>query len=255
MVAKSRKKPIPDFIPCPFTIVVDSNEGAPYQFAGMTHKHSSGAVIPFIVSTVKKPLWSTMTRDIRIRKGKHVLTHAVGLADYTILGFEKHIQIERKSLSDLFGTIGARRDRFEAEIKRLHEDCKSAYVIIEADWAQISIYNTAGIDPRVDRTNNPLDAIFSEPAGEDDLDFIIDSRERKGRMQPSVILGVITSWSQKYRNVHWMPCGSRSMAETITFKYLSEFYDKVQEGFYPDIVPVQNEIGVSHVGPIERPHG
>jgi hypothetical protein len=212
-------------------------------------------MLPYVVTTTKMALWAALIRDVRIRKGKHVETHAVGLADYSILGLEKHIQIERKSLSDLFGTIGARRDRFEAEIKRLHEDCKAAYVIIEAGWPEISIYNTTGIDRAVDHTGNPLDAILSEPVGDDDLGFIMDSRERKGRMQPSVVLGVITSWSQKYRNVHWMPCGNREMAETLTFKYLSEFWDKVQEGFYPDIVPVQHENGAMNVRPITRPHG
>ncbi len=254
-MAKSRKKPLPDFVPCPFTVIVDSNEGAPYPFRGMQRRHSSGVLIPYTVNTVKKSLWSTNVRDVRIRKGKNVFTHAVGLADYSILGLERHIQIERKSLSDLFGTIGTRRDRFEAEIKRLHEDCKAAYVIIEAGWPDISIYNTTGIDRAVDHTGNPLDAILSEPVNDEDLDFIVDSRERKGRMQPSVVLGVITSWSQKYRNVHWMPCGNREMAETLTFKYLSEFWDKVQEGFYPDIVPVQQENGAMNVGPIKGSHG
>ena len=35
--------------------------------------------------------------------------------DYTIAGLEDVVVVERKSIKDLFGTLGQHRDRFEAE--------------------------------------------------------------------------------------------------------------------------------------------
>ena len=38
--------------------------------------------------------------------------------DYSLLGLEDHISIERKSLSDLLGSMTSGRDRFERELQR-----------------------------------------------------------------------------------------------------------------------------------------
>lgn len=237
-MARSRR-PIPEFIQNPFKVVVDSNETTPYLFRGISRKHASGVSLPLVVDIVRKPLWATDPLDIQVRRGKHIDTHRVGYADYSIDGLERHIQIERKSISDLFGTIGGRRGRFEAEITRLDRDCKAAYVVIEADWPQISIYSGEGIDPAFDRSPNPvIETLFGNGPTSDNLDVVVDSRPRKGKTQPSVVLGTIASWSMKYRNVHWMLCGNRAMGEAITFKLLSEFWEKVQEGYYIDIDPV-----------------
>lgn len=253
MARKRRENP--EFIDCGFTVIVDSNEGAPYSLKGMSRRHSSGVSLPLIVPTVRKPLWCTDPVDIQIRHGRHVDTHKVGFADYSIVGLHRHVQIERKSLSDLFSTIAGRRGRFEAEIRRLDRDCKAAYVVIEADWPQISTYNCDGIDPAFDKTGNPLDSILTGSGSDDygDLEMIVDSRQRKGKMAPSVVLGTITSWSMKYRNVHWLMCGNRAMGETITFKILQEFWDKVQENFYPDIDPDSLKVQECDGNSIKRP--
>jgi ERCC4-type nuclease len=56
--------------------------------------------------------------------------------DYSILGLESHIAIERKSLDDLMGCIGKGRERFERELDRLRAyPCR--YVIVEANWGDI----------------------------------------------------------------------------------------------------------------------
>lgn len=251
----NRKREVPEFLTCPFTVVVDSNEQAPFSFKGFSKKHSTGVSLPLIVPTIRRALWTMNPVDIQIRRGKHVDIHRVGLADYSILGLEKHIQIERKSLSDLFSTIAGRRGRFEAEIKRLNKDCKASYITVEADWTQISTYNCDGIDPAFDKTENPLDTILTGSGSDDygDLEMIVDSRQRKGKMSPSVVLGTITSWSMKYRNVHWLLCGNRAMSETITFKILQEFWDKVQENFYPDIDPDSLKVQECDGNSVKRP--
>ena len=50
--------------------------------------------------------------------------------DYSIKGFENIITIERKSISDLLGTLGQGRDRFENELNRIRE-YKWAGLLIE----------------------------------------------------------------------------------------------------------------------------
>lgn len=51
-------------------------------------------------------------------------------ADYTLEGHINAIQIERKSLSDLYGTLTHGRDRFEAELARM-DMSDHPFVIVE----------------------------------------------------------------------------------------------------------------------------
>jgi len=53
------------------------------------------------------PLWKTNTVIKKLDAG-----------DYSIEGFEDKICIERKSLADLFGTLGKGHKRFKEELKR-----------------------------------------------------------------------------------------------------------------------------------------
>lgn len=137
----------------------------------------------------RRPLWSEQTRIVEV-KGQ---SYTVGLADYTIGGMERQVQIQRKTLPDLFGTLGERRLTFEAEIKRLHEDCQYAEVIIEGDWPAICKWSGHG--PCVQS-----------------------------------VIGTIKAWQQRYHNVHWNFYPTRSMAEQLTFRTLERFWlDRQQE--------------------------
>lgn len=51
--------------------------------------------------------------------------------DYTILGMEDHISVERKSLEDFISCVGGERERFDREIERLKEFPVKA-IIVEA---------------------------------------------------------------------------------------------------------------------------
>ena len=231
------RKPIPQYLENGFKIIVDSNETLGYTFQGFSRRHSSGVRLPLAIELVHLPLWSTDRRDVTVGSGKRQETHSVGYADYSIEGLHRHIQIERKSLSDLVSTVAGRHSRFEAEIKRLHEDCLVAAVVIEATLAQISVYNTDASTEQV--RENPLDGLIGGVGGcggfdQDDLSFEVDARPRFGKTSPEVVLGTISSWKQKYRNVHWEFCGNRSMAEMWTLKILQNFWDKWIEGFWDD---------------------
>lgn len=119
-----------EFEVCPFSVVIDSNEGAPWLFRELVAK---GSRKPLVIKTVKKALYS-MGKYPCIVNGKVI--HR-GLADYSIDGWEERIQVERKSHEDLYSTLGQRRDEFEAELIRLSM-CEFACVIIECGWSQIS---------------------------------------------------------------------------------------------------------------------
>ena len=58
-------------------------------------------------SREQKPLWD---KDIIVKK--------LDVGDYSIDGYEDLISIERKSLMDLFGTLGKGHARFNKEIER-----------------------------------------------------------------------------------------------------------------------------------------
>ena len=58
--------------------------------------------------------------------------------DYSLLGLESHVCIERKSLEDLLGCVGRERERFERELQRM-----LAYpvrvLLVEATWPEIEM--------------------------------------------------------------------------------------------------------------------
>ncbi len=166
---------------CPFVICIDSNEGAAYPFAGFKSRERKDRDL--VIQCVRKPLWNHEPRQVEI-KGEF---HKVGFGDYSIEGYESKLAIERKSVADLFSTLGSRRDRFEAEIKRLHEDCEFAAVVVEGDWSQILTWKGHGPDARS-------------------------------------VHGTITAFQQRYKGTHWVLCPSRAFAERQSFRMLERFW-------------------------------
>ncbi len=56
--------------------------------------------------------------------------------DYSVLGLENVIAIERKSLPDLLSCVGSERERFDKEVMRLLAYPTRA-IIVESTWGQI----------------------------------------------------------------------------------------------------------------------
>ncbi|MBM3956857.1 MAG: hypothetical protein FJ313_02250 [Gemmatimonadetes bacterium] len=56
--------------------------------------------------------------------------------DYSILGLEHIVAVERKSLSDLVACVGRERERFERELQRLLAYPVRA-MVVEAFWADL----------------------------------------------------------------------------------------------------------------------
>jgi len=161
----------------PFTVAIDTREQSPYGFFNL-------------------PFGGDGRRLVVERK---VITLSAG--DYSICkpDMTGRIAIERKSLPDLFGTLGKGRERFCRELERFREYDYAA-VVIEADWKEIC---------------NP----FSSRAN------------WRAKMSPRSVFGTLLAWTQahvteksRYPYVHWFTAGNRRMAEVITFGLLERFY-------------------------------
>ena len=73
------------------------------------------------------PLWT-----------KNVIIKKLDTGDYSIEGYEDKISLERKSLGDLFGTLGKGHTRFKKELERA---LKLDYFAIIIEGSYSSCYN------------------------------------------------------------------------------------------------------------------
>lgn len=105
---------------------------------------------------------------------------ALRTGDYSLKGHESRVAIERKSVADFYGSIGADRDRFKREMERLSEFDYAA-VVIEGD-------------PRFEKSETC-------------------------QMPAKTATHTMLSWSIRY-GVHFWPCINRRHAELTTFHLL-----------------------------------
>lgn len=176
----------------PFTIVRCSNETAPYHFAGIQSDAGDKCdSMPWVVPIVTKPLYLLHRLPIQLDQKREPILK--GMADYSIETLTDHVAIERKSVSDLYSTIGGRRYEFECEVARLNL-LPFAAVVVEGDWNKILL------DP---------------PAS--------------SQMAPKTIGRTILSWSIRYPRVHWFTCSDRRHAELTTFQLLRQFWKQTQD--------------------------
>lgn len=156
----------------PFTVAIDTREQSPFAFAGLrsdADKHYRPLIVPTTRATLR-------TGDYSI------------LDTGTQLNYSDRITIERKSLADLFSTLGQNRARFERELDRMAELEWSA-VVIEADWPTV-----LGCPPP------------------------------HSQLRPKTIFRSVIAWQQRYPNVHWWLCAGRAMAEVTTLRILERFW-------------------------------
>ncbi len=160
------------YTPTPFTIVIDTREQKPWYFTK--------------IAADKERDWLPLIENRGLKTG-----------DYSIKGFEDHFTIERKSLADLYGSVGQGRERFEAEHQRMRE-------IVDAG-GYCCVIVEAGQE----------DAIFRPPM--------------ESGLSGKVILGTQASWFLRYR-VPWFFPGSCRMAELLAFKLMEKAFQQFTEG-------------------------
>lgn len=161
------------YIP-PFTIVVDNNEQAPYFFTGL-RANANKDYRPILVQREKRSLET---------------------GDYSIKGFEGLVTVERKSLSDLFGTVGGGRERFREEHLRMQA------MIAAGGYACVMI--------------------------EASMSDVMDKPPVHSMMAVESVHRVSLSWPERY-GVHWIWASNRRLAEESTFRLLEKFFEHREE--------------------------
>lgn len=166
-----RTRPPEEPVICPFIVAVDTREQAPYHFQDLEADADKGY----------RPL---IVRDQRM---------TLRTGDYSIVGLQDNVTIERKSLEDAYGTFGSGRERFERELERMAE-MDFAAVVIEASWSHL-----------------------------------IGRPPKRSRLQPKTVYRSIIAWQQRY-GVHFWDCPTRSFAERTTFRLLERFWKDFDQG-------------------------
>lgn len=116
-----------------------------------------------------------------------VINKALVCGDFSVVGGEGDIFIERKTISDLCGSFTHDRDRFSREWERaFNTDIRYKYLMIEGK-----------------------------------LQDIIDGNYRSG-VFPQSLLGSIMSWSLRY-GYHWFCVDNARQGENCVYYLLSNF--------------------------------
>lgn len=170
---------------CPFTVLIDTAEQQPFTFAGLfTDASEPGGRRPLIVPTD----WRALGR------------HPDSLGDYSVDGYVGRVHVERKSMSDLHGTVlgfkSERRERFECELGNLSE-IDAALVVVECGFDQ---------------------ALAEAP----------DTDKRSARENAKILNRSLLSYFQDY-SVRWLFAGTRELAEANTFRFLERYVTKQRE--------------------------
>jgi hypothetical protein len=192
---------LPSPIPCPFVIVQDSREQSPYRFAGVLDDSDDVEADPYTFDDIRcdadRKYAPLVVRTVRIGQPR---------GDYSILGLSGQatrdragkavgggpagVVVERKSLADLYGSVG-RRENFIARLEAMQSHDRRGHIVVEA-----SIEEVAGNPPRYTK------------------------------LRPKALIRTIQSWANDYPVVHWWFMPGREWAESWTFRLLNDWYRK-----------------------------
>lgn len=133
------------------------------------------------------------TREQRPYSWKGVECRRVTLeqGDYSLIGMEQVVCVERKSFADFYSCLSSGRERFENDLQRMSE-CRYPLVVIEGsmmDLLQSHTYVAAGGIPT------------------------------QSEVTPLVAQNSLLSWQSRYR-IPVLLCGERSAASRMTLQHL-----------------------------------
>jgi ERCC4-type nuclease len=120
-------------------------------------------------------------RERRPYRFHGAITKALSTGDYSILGLENCIALERKSLPDLLSVIGQSRRRFERELNRLAQ-IQYAAIVVEGNFADL----------------------FAN---------------KRSKLHLKTVFGTLVAWSWHHGIPIWFAC-NRALAEQLTLKLL-----------------------------------
>lgn len=167
----------------PFVVAVDTREQAPWTFQGLTIEKQQ-LVVPRSVRTLKT-------------------------GDYSIVGLEGELVIERKSAADLIGSITVGNERFRREHERM------------ADVVRFG----KSVSVEQGKLDTAFEGGFACVIVEGCLSRICDELDAESgrRVTSESILGAVASWPAKYR-VPWYFAGDRRMAERLAYKIMLRWW-------------------------------
>ena len=148
----------------------------------------------------KKKTDFTIVFDKQEKQGRYSYKGAIRkhlkTGDYSILGLEDKVTVERKTKPDAFGSFGKGRPRLKKEFERLSKYMYGA-IVLEI---------------------NLSDILYPPPYS---------------KMKPKSVINTLISWSIRY-NVHVWFGGNRDHSEALTYRILEKFWrywDKmIEEG-------------------------
>lgn len=165
---------------CPFTVSIEQREQARWMFTNI-HAGCKQHYRPLLIQT----------EIVHMKTG-----------DYSIMGNHHLYTIERKSLADLYHTLGQGRENFEEEHKRMAEMIRAggfAAVVIEA----------------------PLLIHETEWWGE-----TLCNPDESSKLNPASLLATMYAWMVRYQ-VPWIWAGDKRRAELTCFRLLEKCWDKI----------------------------
>lgn len=154
---------------CPWELAIDTREQAPWPMQGLT---VGGKLV--------------------VLKRRVCTLHT---GDYSIIGHESRVVLERKSPPDMLSSITSGNARF----KREHE--RAAEIVAAGGYAAVIVEGC-------------LAAICDE----------LDSPNSERRMTSETVMGVVAAWAPRY-GVHWMFAGDRRRAELLAFRILYKWWE------------------------------
>jgi len=140
--------------------------------------------------------------------GYKTIIKKLNAGDYSIENYEHKIAIERKELSDLYGTIGKGRKRFVKELERL-QSYEYKAIIIEASLLDVVQYK--------DKFNNRQVKIAM-------LNKYYAPTILK--MSPSSVINSLLVWSIRYK-VQILYCCNRSLANLVCLRLLEKYHNEM----------------------------
>lgn len=139
-----------------------------------------------MAKTKAKPTIVIDTREQLPYKFKDSVTKTLKSGDYSLLGLESSVAVERKTKKDAYGSCGKNRVRFEKELVRLSLFDYSA-IVIEAS----------------------LSSLLTPPP--------------YSRMSPLVVVNSFVSWSVKY-GIHVFFASNRKCSRNLVQLILGKYW-------------------------------
>lgn len=125
-------------------------------------------------------------------EGIETIVATLKAGDYSVVGYESEVAVERKSYSDLWSSMSAGRERFERCVQRLSQ-LKRAAIVVECSMAEACVQPS-----QIQRVNT------------------------------ASVIGGLISWSCRYQ-IPVFFCDDRTYAARVVLRFLAS-YLKHREG-------------------------